>query len=158
MAIDTYDPRLRAIRDNDLVFWDGAGLTWNRGPTIASATSSGSDTVDLGSANIFANIPVCILFEATATVSALSQNSTPLTLDKQYIPGFWLQDASDGSTFSDIAFVKWPCDASFACTATLFNSMTLGVVNVRRYLRLYQKCGVGTSGAIRAWLRMGLTA
>jgi hypothetical protein len=27
---------------------------------------------------------------------------------------------------------------------------------VRRYVRLQQRCGVGTAGTIRAWLRMGL--
>jgi len=113
--------------------------------------------VDLGAAAIFANIPVFIAFEATAQVSTPSSNSTPLTADKMGIPGFWLQDASDGSTFSDIAFVKCPYDASYTASVTAFNAMTLGVVNVRRYLRLKQLPGMAIAGTFRAWVRMGLT-
>lgn len=153
-----YDGTLRAIRDVDLVFWDGAGVTWTRGTTISSSVSSYSDTVDLGAAAIFANIPVFLAFETDATMSCLSIHSSGLTASKCSVPGFWLQDAADGSTFSDIAFVKMPGDASLDCTKTLFNSMTLGVVNVRRYLRLKQQFGAGTAGFVRAWIRMGLTA
>ncbi len=154
----TYDGRLKGVRDYDLFFWDGSGTSWEKGTTLASTVSSASEILDLGADQVFINHPAVVMFEATASVSALSQNSTGLTADKIYIPGFWLQDASDGSTFSDIAFVKWPADASFAVTAAAFSEMTLGVVKCRRYIRLNQKCGVGTSGTIRAWLRLGLTA
>lgn len=153
MANTVYDGRFKSIHDSDLFFWKSS-----TSPTISSTTSSVSDIIDLGEAQVFANIPVAIMFDSTATVSALSQNSVALTADKIYIPGFFLQDASDGSTFSDIAFVKWPASASFAVTAAAFGQMTLGVVSCRRYVRLQQRCGVGTSGDVRAWLRMGLTA
>lgn len=152
-----YDGTMRAIRDQDLVFWDGAGTSWTRGPTLASATSSESDIVDLGKAQEFPNRPLAIMFETTAAISCLSQNSTPLTLDRIYIPGFFVRDAADGSTFSDILFVKFPADASFGVAVDDFNDMAVGIVKCRRYLQLKQKCGIGTAGRVRAWLRMGLT-
>ncbi|MDD5547152.1 MAG: hypothetical protein PHO67_08380 [Candidatus Omnitrophica bacterium] len=152
-----YDGTMRAVRDQDLVFWDGSGTSWTRGPTLESTVSSESDIVDLGKAQEFPNRPLAIMFEATASVSAPSANSTPITLDRIYIPGLFVQDAADGSTFSDILFVKFPADASYAVTAEAFSDMAIGIVKCRRYLRLYNKCGIGTTGTIRAWLRMGLT-
>ena len=147
-----YDARFKHVHDNDLFFWKSS-----TSPTLASATSSLSDTIDLGDAQVFANIPVGIFFDTTAIVSALSQNSTGLTADKIYILGCFLQDAADGSTFSDIAFVKWPVNASFAASVAAWGQMTLGIVSCRRYLRMKQVCGAGTTGDVRAWLRMGLT-
>ena len=152
-----YDGRLKGIHDTDLFFWEGAGTAWTHGPTISSTTSSVSDIIDLGSDQVFINHPTVLMFDATANFSCLSQNSVGLTADKIYIPGFFLQDASDGSTFSDIAFVKFPASASFAVTATAFGEMTLGIVKCRRYLRLKQLCGLVGGGTYRAWLRMGLT-
>jgi len=158
MPVNTvYDSRFKGIIDNDLTFWDGELTVWRRGPTLASATSSVSDTVDLGADQMFAYIPAMVMFDTTGIVSALSQNSTGMTADKIYIPGFWVQDASDGSTFSDIAFVKLPCDASFAASVAAFSKMSIGLGYVRRYVRLSQKCGIGVAGTVRAWLRMGLT-
>ncbi|MDD5391081.1 MAG: hypothetical protein PHD37_17220 [Gallionellaceae bacterium] len=155
----TYDGRLKGVRDTDLFFWDGAGATWTYGPTMSSTISSVSDILDLGSDQVFINHPAVIMFETTgATVSCLSIHSSGLTASKCAVPGFWLQDAADGSTFSAIGFVKMPGDASLDCTATLFNDMTLGVVKCRRYLRLFQQMGVGVDGTVRAWLRLGLTA
>ncbi len=152
-----YDGRLKGIRDTDLFFWDGSGTSWTYGDTLGSTISSASDILDLGADQVFINHPAVVMFEATDNFSCASQNSTAITLDRQYIPGFWLQDASDGSTFSDIAFVKFPATASYAVTATAFSEMTLGVVKCRRYIRLYQKCGIIGGGTYRAWLRLGLT-
>jgi hypothetical protein len=156
-ANTVYDGRFKGIIDADLVFWDGAGPAWTKGVTLASTTSSVSDTIDLGSDQVFGEIPAIVMFDTTATVSAASQNSTGLTADRIYIPGFWVQDASDGSTFSDIAFVKWPANASYACAVADWNKMCIGLGYVRRYVRLQQRCGVGTAGTVRAWLRLGLT-
>lgn len=154
----TYDGRLKGVRDTDLFFWDGAGTAWTYGDTLASTISSASDCIDLGSDQVFINHPAVVMFEATAAFSCASQNSVALTTDRIYIPGFWLQDAADGSTFSDIAFIKFPATASYAVTVAAFNEMTLGVVKCRRYIRLQQRCGIIGGGTFRAWLRLGLTA
>jgi hypothetical protein len=157
-ANTVYDGRFKGILDADLVFWDGAGTAWNRGVTLASSSSSYSETLDLGADQVFDEIPAIVMFDTTATVSALSAHSTALIADKISIPGFFVQDASDGSTFSDISFVKWPADASFTCSVANWNKMCIGLGYVRRYVRLQQRCGVGTTGTVRAWLRIGLTA
>lgn len=151
MGNTVYDGRQKSIHDNDLFF-----IKSSTSPTMASAESCYSDTIDLGSDQVFANIPVSVMFDSTATVSCLSIHSSGLTASKCSVPGFWLQDSADGSTFSDISFVKMPGNTSLDCTAALFGTMTMGVVKIRRYARLKVAFGVGTTGDIRAWLRMGL--
>ncbi len=154
----TYDGRLKGVRDEDLFFWDGAGDTWTYGATIGSTVSSVSDIIDLGADQVFINHPAVVMFEALAAFSCLSVHSVSLLADKIGLAGVWLQEASDGSTFVDIRFIKFTDNASLAVTAAEFSEATLGVVKCKRYLRLHQKCGFVGGTTFRAWLRLGLTA
>lgn len=147
----TYDGRLpSAPHDKELYFFEPGD------PSMSSTVSTYSDTIDLGASQVFANIPVWIGFDVTAGVSCLSVHSSAGDF-KYQTPGFWVQDASDGSTFSDLIFVKAPASASLAITQAAFNAMSIGIVGCRRYLRLAWRAGFGSTGECRAWLRMGFT-
>jgi hypothetical protein len=144
-----YDSRLKYIKDTDLFYWDAYAWT---------AVSAVSETVDLGAAQAYANIPVSIHWEFSADFSVPSSNGLAPPWQ-----GIVLEDAADGSTFVSVMAV--PLHSSGAnghngastVTATVINARNMGVVTIRRYSRLV----IGYVGAslvtIKAWARMGLS-
>jgi hypothetical protein len=151
MGNTVYDGRIKHVHDKDLYFWDTGS------PSISSTVSSLSDIIDLGDAQVFANIPVSVWIEASGNFSTVSQVSTGGDYGAvDTAKGFELQDAADGSTFSTIAILVAP-KAALVVNAAKLNASSIGVVTCRRYLRMRWGLGIGGAVTLKAWLRMGLT-
>jgi hypothetical protein len=149
-----YDGRLKTIRDNDLFFWNGASM--------ASTTSTVSDSIDLGAAQVFAQIPCVVQWYLSGDISVASSSSagTDVFATGGERPGIWVQHCADNSQWSQLAFVEAPYAASVVDSVG-FNAKSIGLVSVRRFVRLRWACTFGALAAssitMSAWLRMGLT-
>ena len=145
---ELYDGRLKAPKDKDLMLWDTSS------PSISSTVSSYSDTIDFGRDQVFANKPAIIEWKLSISASTISQISTGA--DYKCVPGFWIEDAADGSTFSAILFVPIPVNGLSIQVAT-FNAQALGLATCRRYIRAKWSHGLGAAAMLQMWARMGLT-
>lgn len=147
-----YDPRGKAIRDNDLFFW-------NNSLSLSSSVSTVSDSIDLGADQIFAQIPAAIRWYLSGDVSVASSGSAGVDVFSTggERPGIWVQHCSDNSQWSMLAFVEAAYAAS-VLDSTAFNLKDIGLCSVRRYVRLRWALTFGGGKTMTAWLRMGLSA
>jgi hypothetical protein len=148
--MSVYNSDKKNVRDQDLMYWNAGAWT---------AASVVSDTIDLGAAQVFHNIPAIVWWEFSADFSLPSSNGLAPPWQ-----GIVLEDAADGSTFA--AIMAFPLHSSGAqghnlastIVATTINAKTMGVGTIRRYSRLV--CGYtnATGITIKAGLRLGLSA
>lgn len=147
-----YDGRLKHIHDTDIFYWDGVSVT--------TTVSLVSDTIDLGLAQAFVNIPVHVFWTFSADFSLASSVG-----DICLPPAIIIQDSADGSTWAgSIAMVGLrAADIGVAgastISATYINSKNIGVGSIKRYSRLVMTrvSATSPSATVKAWLRMGLT-
>lgn len=149
--MSVYNSDKKNVHDDDLYYWDG--YSW-------SAASAVSDTIDLGAAQVFHNIPAIVWWEFSQDFSLPSSNGLAPPWQ-----GIVLEDAADGSTFAAVQAV--PLHTSGAqghngastVNSTALNAKTMGIGTIRRYSRL--TCGYATATSpnvtIKAGLRLGLT-
>lgn len=156
-----YDGRLKHIHDTDIFYADGT--------SIATTTSWVSNTIDLGAAQAFVNMPVHIFWTLSGNISLLSSTSVLTTgLGNSNGAGmktYWqIQDSADGSTWAGYILSIPMFDPVSAVSSTsivdaaTFNAMNVGIGSIKRYSRIKMTYPTASTGTIKAWLRMGLTA